>query len=827
MLPKEIHTRRARRVWALILLLSPAAYLAGIYLVTMTDPDAQAGLAVDRGQAIESAARYAAARELDVAGWESFSRISAENSRYYYYRLRPGPETELARRLAPPVTVLVLFRSPDRRENLEVRLAPDGRLLGFIRRQASAQGAADPGEPAALARAEEALRARPELAPLPPPPAPTRREDLRQGTIVRTYTWPLKLAALPELDLRLKVALRGGEMTDDVIEATFDPQFAARVLEPGQTSIIVLKVLYALALVSVVLLGIVRFVQRARQKELSYQRIFSLTAGITVIFLSVILLTDLATFDFAANVSNPSPVWVVYITGTVSYIFMGLLLGVAYGSGEGDLREAYPGKLTALDGMLTGRIFSRDVARSAIAGAALGGWSLLLQGLVALLWLRQPTAGPQLSGEPLNFLMGHAPWFAPLSGWVLHAVLVAVVGLLLPLPFLQRRLRSRRAIFAGLALFALIASVGPGVRFRPLAGLLLIGAVRAASLVVPFFKFDLLAALAALATPFVVTFIVYLTSQPSPALQRSGLLAAAVVLGLLALECYFAWRGRALNDQEVRPVYARNLAERLSLQAEAEAAREAQMRLMPLTLPRQASLAIAARCLPAHEVGGDFYDLFALDDERLGILVAEGGGRGLASALSIAYAKGYLMPRLRDETGRDTAPAETMRGLQVRLLSMLDEGRGTGVTFAVVDAAEGTLRYARTGDYPRVMVSRGGAGGHMLTPEERAVRFAAAGGAPEILVTEGHFQLAEGDEVVLLTDGIPRSLAGAGRAPEAEFQRLLGADGARTNEELDRALTKAVDASAKRARSLGLEDDLTAVVVRYQPGPAAEDDNPA
>jgi sigma-B regulation protein RsbU (phosphoserine phosphatase) len=53
-------------------------------------------------------------------------------------------------------------------------------------------------------------------------------------------------------------------------------------------------------------------------------------------------------------------------------------------------------------------------------------------------------------------------------------------------------------------------------------------------------------------------------------------------------------------------VYAKHLAERVSMQAEVSAAREAQKRLMPERLPSLRNFSIAARCHPAHEVGGDF-----------------------------------------------------------------------------------------------------------------------------------------------------------------------------------------------------------------------------
>ncbi len=59
-----------------------------------------------------------------------------------------------------------------------------------------------------------------------------------------------------------------------------------------------------------------------------------------------------------------------YVSAGIAFIVMGLLVGIAYGSGEGEVREAYPGKLTPLDALLAGKVFSRDVAVSVLFGAA-------------------------------------------------------------------------------------------------------------------------------------------------------------------------------------------------------------------------------------------------------------------------------------------------------------------------------------------------------------------------------------------------------------------------------------------------------------------------
>jgi sigma-B regulation protein RsbU (phosphoserine phosphatase) len=390
-------------------------------------------------------------------------------------------------------------------------------------------------------------------------------------------------------------------------------------------------------------------------------------------------------------------------------------------------------------------------------------------------------------------------------------MLVTVIGLLLPLPFLRRRFRSHRAIAPLLAVFLWIACSGPYLGFRPWAVTLLMAVARAGVVLLAFYYFDLLATIVALAAPTFLYFAVAMTAQPSPAIRNAGFISLAIAaVGLLAA-IVFAFKGRLYREDEVRPVYARLLAERLSMQAEVSAAREAQLRLMPESLPRTTQFEIAAACVPAFEVGGDFYDFFELEPGRLGVLVAEGGGKGLGSALSIAFAKGFLTPRIFNSSG-DDSPTDLIRGIQDRLMTMLDEEAGVGLTYAVIDAADGTLRYARVGLHPAVLVSNGD---NPIMPEETEKRFTSTRGAGDpIVVTEGRVSLSQGDSVIFFTDGIAKDWRGSGTGAGAEFAKVLR-NAAKSNQ-MQEALTKSINACAKQARRRGSGDDLTAVIVKLQ-----------
>ena len=435
-------------------------------------------------------------------------------------------------------------------------------------------------------------------------------------------------------------------------------------------------------------------------------------------------------------------------------------------------------------------------------------------------WANRLDAGQGLDKHFYELFFGRSTWLLPLLLSFVGALMATIVGLLLPLSFLSRRVRSPRVSLGLLIVLSFIASLGC-FQHRPLpfAAGMLVALVLTGTALITFFAFDLLTVIVSLAAPILVTYGVYTVWQPAAGLRQIGFVSGTIALLILAVELYFLYRGREYAEDEVRPLYARHLAERLNLQAEVSAAREAQVRLMPRSLPEVSGVQIAASCLPARVVGGDFYDLFTLDDKRLGIFVAEGGGRGLEAALTIAFAKGFLMPRI--EAGYP--PGEIICDLHHQLTPMLDQNHELSIAYAVLDPSARTLSYARTGNYPRVLISENSNGGgvRQLLAEERKAEVSSAFDLdPKCEVREAMLPLAVGDSVVFFTDGLARSLNADFKTSTSKWvESVVSARAARKRgESLQARLSRALETRAKRTRKIGLEDDLTAVVVRFEAG---------
>ncbi|HET8645334.1 MAG TPA: SpoIIE family protein phosphatase, partial [Vicinamibacteria bacterium] len=153
-------------------------------------------------------------------------------------------------------------------------------------------------------------------------------------------------------------------------------------------------------------------------------------------------------------------------------------------------------------------------------------------------------------------------------------------------------------------------------------------------------------------------------------------------------------------DEETRAVEAqrRALAEQLEAERrtahELEIARQVQARLFPQTLPHANTLEYAGLCIQARQVGGDYYDFLNLGQERLGLVIGDIAGKGIAAALLMAN----LQANLRSQCAIALEqPQRFLRAVnQLFCANTLDSSYAT-LFFAEYDDRAQRLRYANCG----------------------------------------------------------------------------------------------------------------------------------
>jgi len=187
--------------------------------------------------------------------------------------------------------------------------------------------------------------------------------------------------------------------------------------------------------------------------------------------------------------------------------------------------------------------------------------------------------------------------------------------------------------------------------------------------------------------------------------------------------------------------------ERDRLQSELEVATVIQNSLLPeLTAdyPGRAEVEVRGSMQPAKEVGGDFYDVFFVDKDRIAFLIGDVSGKGIPAALFMAYSKITLQNCIRDIPALGEAVATANNALCARNEADMFITLWVGV----LDLQSGEITYVNAGHNPPVTVLSGEVS--YLTKKSGLV----LAGMEEVPYREHTLTLQKGDIVYLYTDGV-------------------------------------------------------------------------
>ena len=200
----------------------------------------------------------------------------------------------------------------------------------------------------------------------------------------------------------------------------------------------------------------------------------------------------------------------------------------------------------------------------------------------------------------------------------------------------------------------------------------------------------------------------------------------------------------------------RQSAEKKRLEEELRIAREIQMSLLPRDTVSIPGVMVAVTCVPAREVGGDYYDFIRLGDRRLGVLVADVSGKGTSAALYMAELKGLFLSLSRIYE----SPRELLVQVNRIIADHIDSRSFITMTYAVLDMDRGILTYARGGHTPLIHVRGQGdpPSADMLIPSGLVVGLDGFESQFEALIEEASLSVGHGDVIALFTDGISEAM---------------------------------------------------------------------
>ncbi|MDB4349572.1 SpoIIE family protein phosphatase, partial [Omnitrophica bacterium] len=216
--------------------------------------------------------------------------------------------------------------------------------------------------------------------------------------------------------------------------------------------------------------------------------------------------------------------------------------------------------------------------------------------------------------------------------------------------------------------------------------------------------------------------------------------------------------------------YANKLAVQKRLETELEFAHAIQQRFLPHDFPRDDNFSISAATYPARVVGGDFYDVFRLDDQRVGFLIGDVSGKGIPAALFMAKTLSYLRTLSQKYAGTDD-PSLILKELNSSLCSENVDGMFVTLIQGIFFPKEQRIVLASAGHpYPYFYSSK----------EGKWEKVALENGPPAGAVKEAAYRnaavhLHSKDKIIFMTDAFLETFDAKGNdfIPGA-FSRLTG-----------------------------------------------------
>jgi len=245
----------------------------------------------------------------------------------------------------------------------------------------------------------------------------------------------------------------------------------------------------------------------------------------------------------------------------------------------------------------------------------------------------------------------------------------------------------------------------------------------------------------------------------------------------------------------------------VAINNELEMARQIQLSILPRETPKLEGLDVAARYIPMSSLAGDFYDFLRVDEQHVGILIADVSGHGLPAALIASM----LQTALAAQSPHASDPAQVLSGLNQALYGRFERHFVTAA-YLFVDMENSTVNYAGAG-HPPLLLWRARTGTTTAYTENGFL----LGPFPDSSYSTLTFSLEKGDRIVLITDGIVEAKDSAAREFGIDRLRQIMESGHDLpGNRFAEALLQRLSSWSERAIGANQSDDITLLVIDYK-----------
>jgi sigma-B regulation protein RsbU (phosphoserine phosphatase) len=605
------------------------------------------------------------------------------------------------------------------------------------------------------------------------------------------FVWKAQMPLLGDT-VQARIAVAGNCISSYNLDTRVPGEFTH--FESGSVMKVLLIILYIVAGIGFVVVAF----QKIRSYEIGFR--LAVLAGVlaAVCFDVQTLLEIQSTVD-----------WSIAFVLLIIPIFIGGAVVLLWAVGESLVRETWKEKFNSFDLISKGHFYHSHLGTNTIRGVAIGLAGLALN-LVLVHFLGGRFGMWTLHSEmdTLHTFDTAAPWLYALSNNFYGTAFVFSFFILFLVSVLRKVLASvPLLIAAGACAMAVFESGKTG----PAAVVIGVSILVNALFVWSYCRYDALATFSALFTFSLAQEAGGLFAAGGPVFEASAWIIAGLFAALFIVSIASLFRRKEITDFDaVTPAFAKHITERQRLQQEFEIAKSVQLSFLPKSNPEMPQVDIASRCVPAQEVGGDYYDFIEIGPKKLAVAIGDVSGKGTQAAFFMTLTKGFL----RALANTSDSPAKVL--IQLNRLFFENVGRGifSSMIYGVFNTAKKSLAVACAGHNPVIVWKSRHKSLQVVSPSGLALGL-DAGAKFARSIREARMKYQAGDVFVFYTDGFTEAM----NKTEEEFgeERLVKAvealaDG--TAEEIMEGVFEKVRSFVGKARP---HDDMTIIVVKIRP----------
>lgn len=493
-----------------------------------------------------------------------------------------------------------------------------------------------------------------------------------------------------------------------------------------------------------IILVVIHFIRRLRADMIDLRR--GIMPGIIVSAGYVFFLT------FEIMVVADQSILEALIAILIVTPFIGGGLWILYSIGLAVTRDAYPDKLIVLDAWKKKRFFP-DLGRSILQGMTL---VFIVLGVVSLL---EYVGVNYLSGYFKMTAHESAMWSSPfpsllpfISDFISSFYIVTVLFLFFASIIKQYFNNSKWIV-----IIVPVVSMFMGLSFPhifPLGFNLVINLVVGIIFSLFFIRYDFFSVVvASMGIPVFIYGTMMLGTNVTLYIMHGFILYGIIgLLFIFAILCFFG-EPPAKKDSTYVPPYLKRVYERERIKRELEIAREVQASFLPREKPQIQGIDVATLCLPAREIGGDYYDFIELGKKKLGVAIGDVSGKGTSAAFYMTLTKGFF----KSQAKYVDSPMQVLKNMNELFYDNVERGVFISMIYSIFDLEKKQMTFSRAGHNPMILRRSGKGEAEEMCPAgialglERGYIFSKT-------IQQKSIPIHSGDVFLFYTDGLNEAL---------------------------------------------------------------------